>query len=87
MNAMTPVPMRVAAIQMTSGASVDENLRAATPLVVLMRSAGWTDVRPFHGAAILPVRELPEYLVARGHVLSPAAVGSLYAGLRLALAA
>jgi len=33
MNAMTPVPMRVAAIQMTSGASVDDNLRAAAPLV------------------------------------------------------
>lgn len=61
--------------------------REATPLVVLMRSAGWTDVRPFHGAEILPVGELPEYLVAHGHVLSPAAIGNLYAGLRLALAA
>jgi hypothetical protein len=61
--------------------------REATPLVVLMRSAAWTDARPFHGAAILPVCDLPEYLVARGHVLSPAAIGSLYAGLRVALAA
>jgi hypothetical protein len=61
--------------------------RAATPLVVLMRSADWSEPRPFHGAEILPVRELPQYLVAHGRVLSPSAIGSLYAGLRLALAA
>jgi hypothetical protein len=61
--------------------------REATPLVVLMRAADWTEPRPFHGAQILPVRELPAYLVGHGHVLSPAAIGSLYAGLRLALAA
>jgi predicted amidohydrolase len=33
MDAMTPVPMRVAAIQMTSGGSVEDNLRAAAPLI------------------------------------------------------
>jgi hypothetical protein len=61
--------------------------RKATPLVVLMRSADWTQVRPFHGAEILPVAELAEHLVSRGHVLSPSAVSALYAGLRLAQAA
>jgi hypothetical protein len=61
--------------------------RAATPLVVLARAAGWTEARPFHSAEIMPVRELPQYLVGRGHVLSPTAIGSLHAGLRLALAA
>ena len=61
--------------------------RAATPLVVLARHTGWIEPRPFHGAEILPLRELPEYLVRRGHVLSPGAIGSLHDGLRLALAA
>jgi hypothetical protein len=56
-------------------------------LVVLMRAAGWAQARPFHGAEVLPVGELAAYLVARGHVLSPTAIGSLHAGLRLALAA
>jgi hypothetical protein len=60
---------------------------AARPLVVLMRSAGWTESRPFHGAEILPVDELAQHLVGCGHVLSPSAVSGLYAGLRLAQAA
>jgi hypothetical protein len=61
--------------------------RKTTPLVVLMRSADWTEPRPFHGAELLPVSELPEHLVGHGHVLSPTAIGTLYGGLRLALAA
>jgi hypothetical protein len=62
--------------------------RRATPLVVLMRSsAGWAQARPFHGAEIMPVGELPEYLVGHGHVLSPSAISALHAGLRLAQAA
>jgi predicted amidohydrolase len=40
MNAMTPVPMRVAAVQMTSGESVDDNLRAAAPLVAAAAGDG-----------------------------------------------
>ena len=42
MNAMTPVPMRVAAIQMTSGGSVDDNLRVAAPLVAAAAAGGAT---------------------------------------------
>jgi hypothetical protein len=60
---------------------------AATPLVVLTRAAGWAEARPFYGAEILPMAQLAQYLVARGHVLSPGRIGTLYGGLRLALAA
>jgi nitrilase len=42
MIAMTPVPMRVAAIQMTSGASVGDNLRLAAPLVDAAAAGGAT---------------------------------------------
>jgi len=59
----------------------------ATPLVVLTRAAGWTEARAFYGVEILPVARLAEHLVARGHVLSPGRIGTLYGGLRLALAA
>jgi hypothetical protein len=59
----------------------------ATPLVVLTRSAGWAGPRPFYGAEVLGMRALPDYLVARGHVLSPTAIGHLCGGLRQALAA
>src|SRR5512144_543036 len=40
MNAITPAAMRVAAVQMTSGASVDENLRAAAPLIAAAADDG-----------------------------------------------
>lgn len=40
MNAMTSTPLRVAAIQMTSGANVDENLRAAGALIANAAAAG-----------------------------------------------
>src|SRR6476659_6629805 len=40
MHANTPVPMRVAAIQMTSGGNVDDNLRAAAPLVAAAAGDG-----------------------------------------------
>ena len=40
MNAMTPMPMRVAAIQMTSGATVADNLRTAAPLVARAAADG-----------------------------------------------
>jgi hypothetical protein len=61
--------------------------REATPLVILMRSAGWVEARPFHGAELLPLSELAAHLVGCGHVLSPRAVSAMYAGLRLAQAA
>jgi hypothetical protein len=77
------------AAEALSQAEVLERLtgQEATPLVVLVRAAGWTGARAFHGAEILPVSELAGHLVAHGHVLSPSRIGTLYGGLRLALAA
>jgi hypothetical protein len=77
------------AAEARSQAEVLERLtgREATPLVVLVRAAGWTGARPFHGAEVLPLSELAGHLVAQGHALSPSRIGALYGGLRLALAA
>jgi hypothetical protein len=62
--------------------------REATPLIVLNRAGGWTaGARPLHGVEVLPIAQLADHLIGRGRVLSPAATGALYAGLRLALAA